>query len=1644
MLWFASILEAASLDLEHPVTELGIHLSTGQIEETVALVTLAGPAPAALVVTNVDPDGQGVVGRGWKLKVISTLTPEDTFRKGGLQLKTEYDVVGRLLFVKITNADGTKVFNHAKVNYFLDKVEIDTQDGQHAVMKYLSAREPRITEIVTSANQKTVYHYQEGKLVWKEKADNDYLIYAYDDQGRVILQKAPWGPAGEEAEIAHYEYAPTHVRVADASGQMTAYQINHHQHLEQSITYVDGHAYRTEQFYWSAPYPDGKPRLLTRVLKDAADQILIAQTYRYDAQGSQVQETTWGNISGSSAQRVEIGQDGNILTHDAEHYSTYTTYSDDQAHRVIKTAEDNGKTILWGYDAQTGLLISKITCMGTDVLFREGYEYNADGLLVNTFTDDGQSLSILDSSGVTEKQIVTQEPNLKGMPETILTKYVDHASKAEVVLQTSINTYSVGNELIQQEVADQDGMIRRSILSHYDQNGRINFIEDSLNVRSSIEYNEAGDVKWEFDQSSNIQRQYTYDAVHRVIGIKETASDGTVSEWKKIYDNQGNLTIEIDPYGQSTRHYYDGLKRLVRTVYPEAPDGEGKLIHAEVTFEYDAQDRLTSSTDARGYTTHFEYNLKGDVTRIHYPDGTVEVYVYNPDGSLAKEVAKNGTQTVYTCDCLNRVTKVEVLSAAGELLKTETCTYTAFHKAEQTDSSGRTSHYRFDGAGRLSEALLNTPDGISQHTYHYDALGMLREVKANQQFSLITERNVDNQVVRHQVKNKDGKLIISASQQHLPETDSKKTVNRDQAFVNEHGQTVLQITEVEVDGMATVTTYDTLQRVASVVLKNSLGQILSECQMRYDAAGNKVWQKELVIGKEGAIRGEFILTWRYGPLNRLESVSETGEHLTKTMAYGYSAYGELATLIKPDGVTLNYTYDALGRIVSLTSSDRTIDFAYTYDKEDRVVSVKDLVNGHETVRTYDWLGRQIKEKLANGLSIRSEFDVEGRRLKMILPDHSSVKYEYDAMLLKAIHRIDSSGSTRYSHLYKGYDLSGQLHQVQMIGKAGELRLTWDQKGKLNGIVTKHWSQSISDSNDKGLPTLMTTADPVGISTTHYQFDERGQLLTEEGPQSVTYEHDSLHNRIHKDGQPYQVNGLNQLVEAKGENYTYDPSGNLIYQSAKNIHYQYDALNRLIEAVCEKKWKAEYAYDPFHRRIAKTFSTWNIEKAAWNKPLKTHYLYDGELEIGSTSSDGVLKELRLLGTGVGAELGASVAIEIDHKPYAPVHDLRGSIRCLIDADTGKPAEIYRQTAFGETVAYKGTGQEIDSQECLNPWRYSSKRVDAETGFSFFGRRYYAPELGRWISPDPLGYADHTNLYAYVHNNPLCYADYDGLFSVSAAWGTISDTLHHIYNAASNRVKNHFKDMYNFKPWRHITNKFESIGRWYLGDTLFNISGYYREQPFSGVYGHGEMYDKKRITFINGILNNRDFMLENLQMISNAHGGNNVHFTYRATSGWVKDFLTSTLIKLGYVSSDARRLAQMWKGLIHDMGGTQGGGIIIHYAHSIGGTETLMAKRYMTLDEQRMIHVVTFGSATMVPEGGFRSVINIVSVRDGVCYLDPWRYAMGALGIQKNVIFIGSMRDGAPLVDHSLCNYWRFWRSNYFEDYYRDLDKRGLRV
>src|SRR5207244_2932729 len=96
--------------------------------------------------------------------------------------------------------------------------------------------------------------------------------------------------------------------------------------------------------------------------------------------------------------------------------------------------------------------------------------------------------------------------------------------------------------------------------------------------------------------------------------------------------------------------------------------------------------------------------------------------------------------------------------------------------------------------------------------------------------------------------------------------------------------------------------------------------------------------------------------------------------------------------------------------------------------------------------------------------------------------------------------------------------------------------------------------------------------------------------------------------------------------------------------------------------------------------------------------------------------------------------------------------------------GKVQESYRYTAFGETEIYDKDHAAVFDSPLRNSWMFASKRVDSETGFVYFHRRYYAPNIGRWITPDPLGFADGPNMYTYVHNNPLTMFDLYGLEAV----------------------------------------------------------------------------------------------------------------------------------------------------------------------------------------------------------------------------------------------------------------------------------------
>ncbi len=221
---------------------------------------------------------------------------------------------------------------------------------------------------------------------------------------------------------------------------------------------------------------------------------------------------------------------------------------------------------------------------------------------------------------------------------------------------------------------------------------------------------------------------------------------------------------------------------------------------------------------------------------------------------------------------------------------------------------------------------------------------------------------------------------------------------------------------------------------------------------------------------------------------------------------------------------------------------------------------------------------------------------------------------------------------------------------------------------------------------------------------------------------------------------------------------------------------------------------------------------------------------------------------------------------------------------------------------------------------------------------------------------------------------------------------------------------------------------------FGAGLLEFAGYFPHQLFTGVYREGnEIHPLVKITFVNGILSAEQDTENILQEISNTHGGNQIYYVYRPTEGWTIDVYNCILSKLGFVTPQAATLALIWKRLIEEMGGPGAGGTILHFAHSVGGTDSFVAGCLLTEEEQKMIHVFTFGSPTLIPtNSGFASVTNYVSVRDGVPLFDFFRQVQEFITCEGNIRYVGNLWTGYWLVDHLFL----------YDAYRNEVQKLGL--
>lgn len=254
-----------------------------------------------------------------------------------------------------------------------------------------------------------------------------------------------------------------------------------------------------------------------------------------------------------------------------------------------------------------------------------------------------------------------------------------------------------------------------------------------------------------------------------------------------------------------------------------------------------------------------------------------------------------------------------------------------------------------------------------------------------------------------------------------------------------------------------------------------------------------------------------------------------------------------------------------------------------------------------------------------------------------------------------------------------------------------------------------------------------------------------------------------------------------------QTYFYDADGNVTNDGL--WVYTWDAENRLIAMETTTtaanlgvdKERLEFYYDYMNRRVRKLAQTWNTVTPGWDVVSDRRFIYEGwnviheedtvSLQertfawgldlVNSLSASGGVGALMGIYDSLGSDPGTSGAMT-----YLAGYDGNGNLTTLLDATDGSIEAAYEYGPYGEALRSEGAYAKN------NPFRFSTKYTDDETGLVYYGRRYYDPKDGRFVCRDPLEESGGINLMAFVANNAPNRWDYLGMYW-DTEWNSGSD-------------------------------------------------------------------------------------------------------------------------------------------------------------------------------------------------------------------------------------------------------------------------------
>jgi RHS repeat-associated protein len=242
-----------------------------------------------------------------------------------------------------------------------------------------------------------------------------------------------------------------------------------------------------------------------------------------------------------------------------------------------------------------------------------------------------------------------------------------------------------------------------------------------------------------------------------------------------------------------------------------------------------------------------------------------------------------------------------------------------------------------------------------------------------------------------------------------------------------------------------------------------------------------------------------------------------------------------------------------------------------------------------------------------------------------------------------------------------------------------------------------------------------------------------------------------------------INNVNQIVNSTGPErvYTHDDDGGMTQGHTPEGYAftaTYDAEGRLTSIEYEDSGsvlhRTEYTYggDSLLYQIRKLED--GVETSV------RRIIRAGFLPIQERDGNNQVVREYVWGIDMGGGIGGLLAMREGGADYYYLYDGKGNVTALTDS-SGTVVATYSYDPFGVLMEKTGT---LDQ-----PFRFSTKRYDEDTGLSYYGFRFYSASLGRWITRDPLGEAGGINLYGFVGNNAINGIDPLGLQGIVVRTG-----------------------------------------------------------------------------------------------------------------------------------------------------------------------------------------------------------------------------------------------------------------------------------